>query len=162
MPKIPNFFVKIVTFIVLGLLIDCAVIVPALAVTQKIQFRTSAGHIIDTTFSYDPTESPQLVREQGQGKTEVIDSLHIDFYQPSGTLIASYDNIVNSIARGTYFEFNFDPATKQLLGNLDLGGESPGEMYLKGENDSDLWLIEVDQSGQERAIAQVISVSPVN
>ena len=115
-------------------------VAPALAVTQELQFNTDRGYLIKTTFSYDETKQPKVIHEQGAGTTQTIDSMQVSFYKPSGELIASYDN---------------EPQTQQLLGNVDLGGESVGEMYLKGEANQELSLIEVEASGAEKAIARV-------
>ena len=94
----------------------------------------------------------EVIRERGTGKTQAIDSLVVSFYNPAGETIASYSNIADGVATGNYFEFNFNPATEQLLGEIDLGGDSPGEMYLKGEVDRELSLIEVEASGEEKVI----------
>ena len=67
-------------------------------------------------------------------------------------MIASYDNIVDGVVQGNYFEFNYDPDTQQLLGKVDLGGESPGEIYLKGDADNGLTLIMVEPTGEEKVM----------
>ncbi|MGL6338406.1 MAG: hypothetical protein ACRC80_04615 [Waterburya sp.] len=151
-----NFFVKIVTNLVIFLAISLCFIAPAVAVTQELQFHSTTGHIIKTTFSYDQIPDVTPIKEQGTGKTQIVDTLTISFYKPSGELIATYDNIVDGIVTGNYLEFNFDPATKKLLGNLDLGGELAGEMYLKGNVEAGLSLIEVSASGEERIIAKIL------
>ena len=152
MPKYRNFVVNLVTNLAIAIVISLWIVSPALAVTQKMQFNTPAGYTVKTTFSYDEAQKPTMIRERGTGKTEVLDSLKVSFYNPSGELMANYDNIVEGVANGTYFEFNFDLETQQILGSIDLGGESAGEMYLKGEADGELSLIEVTKSGKEEAI----------
>ena len=129
----------------------------AIATTQDLQINSTAGYTIEARFSYDETKNIEVIRESGRGKTQAIDSLVVSFYNPAGEMIASYDNITDGIATGEYFEFNFDPTTQQLLGEIDLGGESAGEMYLKGEVDRELSLIEIDASGEEKAIDVVRS-----
>jgi hypothetical protein len=151
-----NFFVKIVTNLVIFITISLYFIAPAIAVTQELQFHSTTGHIIKTTFSYDQIPDVTPIKEQGTGKTQIVDTLTISFYQPSGELIATYDNIVNGVVTGNYLEFNFDPATKKLLGNIDLGGELAGEIYLKGKVEGELSLIEIIASGEERVIAQIV------
>ncbi|MGD1920349.1 MAG: hypothetical protein ACFCAD_16575 [Pleurocapsa sp.] len=128
---------------------------PALAITQEIRFDTTAGYVVKTIFSYDEAQNPQKIKEYGQGKTETIDSLKVSFYKPSGELIADYDNIVDGMAAGSYFEFGFDPVAQRIYGNIDIGGESAGEMYLKGKAESELSLIEVTELGEEKAIDRV-------
>lgn len=123
---------------------------PALAVTQELQLNTAMGYVVKTTFSYDDAKNPEIIAEHGRGKTQIVDSMRVSFYKPSGELIASYDNIIDGMAQGTYFEFNYQPATQQLRGEIDLGGELPGEMYLKGKVDEELSLIKVQTSGDEQ------------
>ena len=129
----------------------------AIAITQDLQINSTAGYTIQARFSYEDTEDIGVIRESGKGETQAIDSLVVSFYNPAGEMIASYDNITDGVATGEYFEFNFDPATQQLLGEIDLGGESAGEMYLKGEADRELSLIEIDAAGEEKAIDVVRS-----
>ena len=124
----------------------------AIAITQDLQINSTAGYTVKTTFSYDDTRNTGVIRESGKGETQAIDSLVVSFYNPAGETIASYNNIVDGVATGEYFKFNFDPTTQQLLGEIDLGGESAGEMYLKGEVDGELSLIEIDAAGEEKAI----------
>ena len=128
---------------------------PAIAITQDLQLESATGYRIKTTFGYDDPKT-EIVREKGTGTTKVLNCLKVSFYDPSGEMIASYDNIVDGVATGNYFEFNFDPATQQLVGEIDLGGESAGEMYLKGEGDRGWSLIQVEESGEEKVIDRVI------
>lgn len=128
----------------------------ASAVTQELHLESQQGYTIEAKFSY-PSQTARAIAERGEGATKAIDSLKVSFYDPEGKAIASYDNIVDGVARGKYFEFNYDPATKQLKGVIDLGGESAGEIYLKGEVSSSLSLIRVEQSGEEKVIDTVIS-----
>ena len=120
----------------------------ASATTQKLQLESRQGYTIEASFSY-PTQPTGAIAERGEGATKTIDSLKVSFYDPDGNAIASYDNIKDGVARGKYFEFNYDPATGELQGAIDIGGESAGEMYLKGEVESGLSLIEVDRSGEK-------------
>ena len=124
----------------------------AIAITQDLQINSKVGYTVKARFSYDDTENTGVIKESGKGETQAIDSLVVSFYNPAGEMIASYNNIADGVATGDYFEFNFDPATQQLLGEIDLGGETAGEMYLKGEVDRELSLIEIDASGEEKAI----------
>lgn len=158
MPKYQNFVIKLFTKLTMMLIIlifSLSAISPALALTQELQFNTAAGYIVKTTFSYNEAQKAEIISEHGQGKTAFIDSMKVSFYQPSGELIANYDNIVDGIVKGTYFEFNFNPATQQLSGSLDIGGESAGEIYLRGKANQELSLIEVTQSGKEKVLDQV-------
>ena len=146
--------------ILLGKIIICAIAIAiatlslvsaASATTQELQLESQKGYVVKTSFSYD-SKTPETIAERGAGKTKVIDSLRVSFYEPMGKAIASYDNIVDGTVRGEYFEFNYDPATEQLRGAIDLGGESAGEMYLKGKADGELSLIRIDESGKEEVI----------
>lgn len=126
---------------------------PASAVTQELQFETQQGYQVKASFSYDaPTEK---IAERGAGQTKTVDSLKVRFYNPAGEAIASYDNIVDGVVRGDYFEFNYDPITKQIQGAIDLGGETAGEMYLKGDADGNLSLMQIEQSGDEIIIDRI-------
>lgn len=155
--KLPSYRIllsKIVMYLIaIAIAIFCFVPV-ANAVTQNLQFNSSKGYTIETSFSYNAVNS-KAIAEHGGGKTNVLDSLKVSFYDPAGRAIASYDNIVDGTVRGDYFEFHYDPATQQLKGELDLGGESAGEMYLKGEANGDLSLIWIEESGEERIIDTV-------
>ena len=146
---------KILINLAIALILSLGILPNALAVTQKLEFDTSVGYKVETIFSYDETQNPNKINEKGHGKTKVIDSMEVSFYKPSGELIASYRNVVDGVVKGNYFEFNFDPNTQQILGSLDIGGESAGEIYLKGEADRELSLIEVNDLGEEKKIARV-------
>ena len=132
---------------------------PAAAVVQEINFSGDRGYQIQTTFSYDETKNAPEIAAQGKGATKVVDYLQVSFYDPAGKLIASYDNIVDHIVQGNYFEFHYDLMKQQLVGEIDLGGESPGEMYLKGNVDEELSLITVESSGSEKIIDRMLVVS---
>lgn len=157
MSKYTNFFVTIVTVLAIAIVTSLGIISPAIALTQEFQLDTESGYLIKTIFSYDDTQNPQVIHEQGAGKTQIVNSMRVNFYQPDGELIASYDNIVAGVAKGNYFEFNFELETQQLIGNIDLGGEFAGEMYLKGEAEEELSLIKVEASGTETVIDRAIA-----
>ena len=130
---------------------------PANAITQSIKLTSVHGYTVETTFSYDNiNQVSTMIKEEGFGKTHVLDSMKVSFYEPSGELISSYENIVDGIAQGKYFEFNFDPVNQKLLGNIDLGGEIAGEMYLKGEAKQKLSLVKVEAIGVEKVIDQIV------
>ena len=141
--------------IIISFAMSCCLIFPAMAMTQEIEFDMANGYRVIAIFSYDEAKNPALIQEHGHGETEIIDSMKVNFYQPSGELIARYDNIVDGIVTGNYFEFNFDPKTQKLLGNLDIGGESAGEVYLKGKANEQLSVMEITELGAEKEIATV-------
>ena len=151
--------------ILLDKIIICAIaiviaalsLVPAAgATTQELQLKSQKGYVVRTLFSYD-SQTSEAIAEHGAGKSQAVDSLKVSFYEPTGKAIASYDNIVDGMVRGEYIEFNYDPATKQLQGVIDLGGESTGEMYLKGQADGELSLIQINESGEEEVIDRIES-----
>jgi hypothetical protein len=93
--------------------------------------------------------APKVISEKGIGKTNILQSLAVTFYTPSGELISHYEDIVNGVAKGHYFEFNFDTETQQIVGFIDIGGEVAGETYLKGTINDNLSLFSIDNSGLE-------------
>ena len=122
------------------------------AMTQSFQWTGTTGYSAQGKFSYDEEQVSKTIAEQGSGKTNTLKSLSVTFYAPSGETISTYENVVNGMARGNYFEFHFDPVQQKLMGSIDLGGEFVNEMYLKGAIDRELSLIEVEQSGIERTL----------
>ena len=163
MSKSKNYVVNLATnwlaklcVMAIALVINFYFVSSAIAATQSIQLNSIKGYKVETTFSYSDDAIPLTIKEQGQGKTNTVNSMQISFYDPAGKLIATYDNIVDSIARGNYFEFNFDPATQKMLNEIDLGGESAGEIYLKGDIEQGLALIEVSATGKEKEIDRVL------
>ena len=153
-----NVAVKLAASLAIVLIHLCYVL-PANAVTQKLQINSDNGYRVETTFSYDAASHSGAITEQGKGATQAIDNLTVSFYDPSGSMIANYDNIVDGIAQGNYFEFNYDPATQKLLGEIDLGGEFVGEIYLKGNVDQELFLIMLKPSGEEVVIDQLLVIN---
>lgn len=153
---IPRWLVARLNMILITLVVGFCFISPAIATTQEIQLNSLEGYVVKTTFSYDKEQGSAMIKEQGVGKTNAIDWMKVSFYNPSGELIATYDNIVDGVSQGNYFEFNFEPATQQLSGNIDLGGEFAGEMYLKGEVEQGLSLIEVAATGEEKVVDRVM------
>ena len=147
MPNSKKLVVKF-TIVIAIVVTNICWILPAAAVTQELQIVSTDGYKVTTAFDYHETES-ETIAEQGRGATKAINSMIVSFYNPDGEIIASYDNIVAGVAQGNYFEFNYNPKTRQLLGGIDLGGESAGEIYFKGDVEQGLHLIRVDASGDE-------------
>ena len=119
-------------------LINLVLAIPAMATTESFQLHSDKGYRLETSFTYDETEA-----------TKDLDFLEVRFYNSDGEMMASYDNIVDGKVRGNYFEFDYDLNTHQPLGEIDIGGESAGEMYLKGSMKRGFSLIEVKQTGEE-------------
>ena len=132
-----NFAVRAVIFLAIAL-INLMLAVPAIAATESFELYSDRGYRVETYFSYDEAEA-----------TNNLDSLKVRFYNPDGEMIASYDNIVDSKVRSNYFEFNYDLKTHQPSGEIDIGGESAGEIYLKGTMEQGFSLIEVKPTGEE-------------
>ena len=125
---------------------------PAIATTQNYEWHGNKGYTVKATFDYrEPEESNQII-EKGAGKTKQLNSLTATFYDPNGEIIRTYNNVVDGVSKANYFQLSFDPKLKQLLGNIDLGGEVAGDIYLKGEIDRHLSLIEVAPNGEEQII----------
>ncbi|AFY76925.1 MAG: hypothetical protein IGR93_05305 [Hydrococcus sp. C42_A2020_068] len=152
MLSLKNLLVTFSIVIFITLASGLGLVAPAEATTVSFQWTGKAGYSAKGLFSYDPPTVPTIVSEKGAGKTNVLQSLVVTFYTPSGAPIGTYDNVVNGVAQGHFFEFNFDPTTQQIVGRVDLGGELAGEIYLKGTVDDELSLFSVDKSGFERII----------
>ena len=119
------------------------------AVTMKFQWTGEKGYSAKVVFSYDePLSSDQIV-EENQGKTRIIENLTVSFYSPAGQSLGTYENIQKGVSQAPYFRFNFDPQQQQIIGSIDLGGDSSGEIYLKGIVQENLKLFKIDQSGKE-------------
>jgi hypothetical protein len=151
--KYQNLAVKLTAIVAIAL-INLAWVFPAVAVTQKVQIKSLDGYQVEINFNYDAILSTSMLSEQGR-EAKLVDDLKVNFYDPDGKMIASYDNIVDGIIQSKYFEFNYDLETQQLQGKVDLGGTSAGEMYLKGDINQGFSLIMVEPSGEERVVDQV-------
>lgn len=147
-----SLFVTLFIAIFLVLASGLILIPSAEAVTVDFQWRGTTGYSAKGSFSYDEKTAPTIISEKGSGKTKDLKSLVITFYDPSDKPINSYENALDGMAKGEYFEFNFDTATQQLVGQIDLGGELSGETYLKGTVDETLSLLTVEKSGSEHIL----------
>jgi len=152
-----SFFVALFIAICLVVASGLILIPFAKAVTVDFQWTGETGYSAKGSFSYDEKTAPAIIAEKSSGQTKNLNSLVITFYNPSGKLIHTYENAIDGMAKGDYFEFNFDTVTQQLVGQLDLGGELSGETYLKGRVDETLSLITVEKSGFERVLDRNIS-----
>ena len=135
-----KFVMRIIILLMIALT-NLMLAVPAIATTENLQFESDRGYRVETNFSYDQAETKNK-----------LDSLKVRFYNPDGEMMASYDNIVEGKVLGNYFEFNYDQDAHQPLGEIDLGGESAGEIYLKGSTEQGFSLIEVKQTGEEMIV----------
>lgn len=146
-----NLAVKLIFALVMVLTNLCWVL-PAGATTEQLQINSDHGYRVTTAFSYDETKGLRAIAEKGKGATNTVNYLKVSFYDPAGVMVASYDNIVDGMVPGKYFEFHYDPINHELLGEIDLGGESEGEIYLKGKINQELSLIKVESDGKESTL----------
>ena len=126
----------------------------AQAVTVNFEWQGSTGYKAKGTLSYDEETVPKIITEQGEGTTNYVDNFSISIYNSEDQLIAAYDNVKNKLANGKYFQLNFNTQTKQLIGKIDVGGESSGEIYLKGKVKEGLSLFQVTKLNSDMMLDQ--------
>ncbi|MBH8574299.1 hypothetical protein I8752_14980 [Nostocaceae cyanobacterium CENA369] len=124
-------------------------ITPAQAVTFDFGWNGNGGYSAKGSFSYDEKTAPAIFAEDGLGATNVLQSLNISFFDPQNNSIATYNNVLDGISTGQYFKFNFNTATQEIFGFIDLGGGVAGETYLSGTVNNNLSLYQVPQSGSD-------------
>ena len=127
-------------------------IAPAEAITVNFTWQGNQGYSATGTFNYDQKTAPIILSETGVGTTQALESLTVSFADPSNQPIKTYDNINDGISTGKYFQFNFNTMTQNIIGLIDIGGELPGDIYLKGTVDTDLSLIQVSASRVEKIV----------
>jgi hypothetical protein len=154
-------FKKLLIFLAIAIALSNSLFSSALAATDEFQFQSQTGYLIKGTFDYDKVTEGKIISAKGRGKTDDLQSLTVSFYDPQGKLIRTYENVVDRIATGNYFEFHFDPQNRQLIGNLDLGGEVAGEMYVKGTMAGELNLIEVESSDRDRLVDSFVTLKKI-
>jgi hypothetical protein len=152
MLSLKNLLVTLSIVIFITLISGFVLVASAEATAVSFQWTGKTGYSAKGLFSYDPPSVPKIISEKGAGKTNGLQSLVVTFYAPSGEPIGTYEDVVDGVAKGHYFEFNFNTTTQQVVGRVDLGGELAGEIYLKGTVDDNLSLFSVDKSGSERII----------
>lgn len=146
-----NLTIRLLIVVTIGL-INLSLGLPANALTQELQLNSPHGYKVSATFSYDETSTIEAIADRGTGSANSLNNLQVSFYNPDGSMAASYENIVDRTITGNYFEFHYDPQAQKLFGEIDLGGDSAGEIYLKGDVEQELSLIKIDASGAETAM----------
>ena len=115
---------------------------PAQAIEFNFSWKGDAGYSALGTFNYDETTAPLIISESGIGPTDYLDSLSVSFFDPSNTLLGTYNTVTGGVSNSPFFAFNFDTSTKSLFGNFDVAGVGifAGELFLKGTIGSKLEL----------------------
>ena len=159
-------FAQLVVVTSLALSFTLTSIVPAQAITVNFSWQGNQGYSATGTFHYDEKTAADIIPEKGGGETKGLDKFTVSFYDPSNQKIIDYDNISNGVLMGNYFQFNLNTITQKIFGSIDIGGESSGDMYLKGTVDTRLSLIQVSASGAEEIVdsnfGAIVVQSPVN
>jgi hypothetical protein len=122
------------------------------AVTLNFQWTGERGYSATAIFSYEEKTAPTTIAEEWMGQTQDLESLVVNFYNPAGKLMATYENVASNMAQGHYLQFQFNRETGQLVGTIDIGGEETDEFYLKGKAGENLSLYKVSKSGRDRLI----------
>jgi hypothetical protein len=148
----PRIFVQLVIVTSLALSLLLTSIVPAEAMTVNFTWQGNQGYSATGTFNYDQKTAPAILSEKGVGTTQALESLTVSFADPSNHPIKTYNTINDGVSTGKYFQFNFNTMTQDIIGSIDVGGELPGDIYLKGKVDTDLSLIQISASGKENVI----------
>lgn len=117
-----------------------------------------AGYSAVGSFTIDNNPGVTQISVTGPGpqSTVPLRSLSVSFFNPTQALLASYDNIINGSlpSPNTYFIFNFDLTTNQMFGQIDIGGELPGEYYLSGTVGTNMSLNFVPNAGPDEVLDQ--------
>jgi hypothetical protein len=143
-------FSKIIFYLFIIVLINVVgEIAIAEAITMNFQWTGEKGYSAKVVFSYDEQVNSDQIIEENKGKAKIIQNLTVSFYNPAGQSLGTYENIQKGVSQAPYFRFNFDPQQQQIIGSIDLGGDSSGEIYLKGIVQEKLKLFKIDQSGKE-------------
>ncbi|MEQ8971239.1 MAG: hypothetical protein RIE73_12700 [Coleofasciculus sp. C1-SOL-03] len=148
----PRIFVQLVIVTSLALSLLLTSIAPAEAMTVNFTWQGNQGYSATGTFNYDQKTAPAILSEKGVGTTQALESLTVSFADPSNHPIKTYNTINDGVSTGKYFQFNFNTMTQDIIGSIDVGGELPGDIYLKGKVDTDLSLIQISASGKENVI----------
>jgi hypothetical protein len=149
MQKLFSNFVLIIATVLTFML---AQILPCQAITFDFIWKGNGSYSAKGSFSYDESTAPKSFSEKGKGATNVLKSFDISFFDSQNNLSATYNNVVNSISNTNFFKFNFNTATQEIFGEIDLGGEIVGDTYLSGTVNNNLSLFKVPRSGSDLII----------
>lgn len=152
MPSLKNLFLILSIVILTIIAEELAIVTSAEAVTINFQWTGQTGYFAEGSFSYDEQIAPKIISEKGSGKTNILQSFEISFFYFSSEPIATYEDIVNGVSKANYFAFNYNPVMQQVFGLIDIGGELPGEAYLKGKVHNNLSLVRAGKSGYDITI----------
>ena len=147
-----NRLVSILFLIGIATLSQLVLVAPVQALTQSFQWTGLTGFSAQGTLSYDDNLASEIITEKGIGRTKQLQSATISFYSPTNELLAQYQDVIDGESQKEYFELNFDTAKHKFVGNLDLGGETPGEIFLKGTIGNQLSLVKIKATGEEYII----------
>jgi hypothetical protein len=167
-----NFINKSIIIISIVLIINFIAIFTAQASTQ-FEWTGTAGYSIKGSFSYDSIaeaknltkpeiEQLEIPRSTARLSLNSLNSLSVKVYDPDQQPVDTYTNVVDGKIFSEYFKFNYNPAAQKIFGQIDLGGQTAGEIYLKGTVDQKLFLIEIDSWGKEQIIDQNNGLLVVN
>ena len=116
----------------------------AQAITFNFEWLGDAGFSASGSFSFDETTAPATFSELRSGPTNVLDSLTVSFFDPSNSLLATFDNVVDGVSSYVFLGFNFDTTTQELFGLFDVGQDTgAGDFFLIGPVGGALTLIDV-------------------
>ena len=149
---IKNQLVNRLALIGFAVLSQLIFITPVQALTQDFQWTGLRGFSARGTLSYDENIATKIIAEKGSGETRQLESLKINFYSPDNELMAQYHDVVDGVSLKDYFELKFDTIQHQFIGEIDLGGETPGELFLTGRVGEQLSLVKIEPSGEEHTI----------
>ena len=122
---------------------------PAQAIEFNFSWQGDAGYSALGKFNYDETTAPLIIAESGLGPTQYLQSLSVSFFDPSNTLLGTYNSVTGGVSDSPFFTFNFDTSNQSLFGNLDIGGGQSidGENFLQGTIGSKLELSQTTNQG---------------
>lgn len=146
---IKNSLTKVILLTTLTLFFTLMSISPAQAMTVNFSWQGNQEYSATGSFTYHAPNTATIISEKGKGETQYIENLTVSFFDKFHQPIATYNNVINGVATAEYFVFNFNPNTQEIVDFIDIGGEFPQDIYLKGIVNIDLSLIQINDSGSE-------------
>lgn len=129
-----NLLTKLTATAAINVVFSALIIPQAQAISFNFNWQGDDGYSARGMFGYDENTAPAIIAESGAGATNALDFLMVSFFDPTDSLLQSYNTVANGVSESPLFTFNFDTSSQTLFGAFDVGGGTfvIGEQFLQG------------------------------